>query len=133
MPNETQAGVSRMDDSVVHDSMQIILHAGDARTISSKALTAATNGDIHLARELIEQAHEELLQAHQIHTDRIQSEAEGNCQEYSLLFAHAQDTLMTITSEVLLTKRLIGIVEGYNSRIESLEARLAKLENLKED
>jgi PTS system cellobiose-specific IIA component len=133
MPNDAQSGIKEMDESVVQDSMQIILHAGDARTIACKALEIAAAGNASQARELVEKAHKELLKAHHIHTDRIQSEAAGNGQEYTLLFAHAQDTLMTITSEISLTKRLIDAFDIYNSRIDRLEAELKELQEGKEN
>lgn len=133
MTSDTQNGTQEMDEAVVQDSMQIILHAGNARTIACKALEFAASGNTSKARELVDEAHEELLRAHHIHTNRIQSEAAGNSQEYTLLFAHAQDTLMTITSDITLTKRLIDAFEIYNSRIGELEMKIAELKDSKED
>ncbi|MEL7657189.1 MAG: PTS lactose/cellobiose transporter subunit IIA, partial [Bacillota bacterium] len=54
-------------------------------------------------------------------TDMIQGEARGEGIGYSLLFTHAQDTLMTINSELQLAKQLYHV-------FESLEKRIAKLE-----
>ena len=133
MPSDAQSSAQGMDESVVQDSMQIILHAGNARTIACKALEISAAGDTSRARELVEEAHKELLKAHHIHTDRIQSEAAGNSQGFTLLFAHAQDTLMTITSEISLTKRLVDAFDIYNSRIDRLEAELAELMEGKEN
>ena len=41
--------------------------------------------------------------------------------EYSLLFAHAQDTLMTIYSEINIAKQLLKIFKAYETRIAALE------------
>lgn len=54
-------------------------------------------------------------------TDAIQNETRGEKSEYSLLFAHAQDTLMTIYSEINIAKQLIKIFEVYENRISKLE------------
>ena len=50
----------------------------------------------------------------------------GETQTYSLLFAHAQDTLMTVYSEIHMTKQLLQIFEGYEQRIRALEEKIAK-------
>lgn len=46
--------------------------------------------------------------------------------EYSLLFAHAQDTLMTIYSEINIAKQLLKIFKAYETRIAALENRNVK-------
>ena len=47
--------------------------------------------------------------AHRVQTDAIQGSIGGETQAYSLLFAHAQDTLMTVYSEIHMTKQLLLI------------------------
>ena len=59
--------------------------------------------------------------APQVQTDAIQSETRGETCEYSLLFAHAQDTLMTIYSEINIAKQLIKIFESFDKRLSALE------------
>ena len=56
-------------------------------------------------------------------TDKIQAETSGEPSVYSLLFAHAQDTLMTTNSEIVLTKGLIDVFEGYERRLAALEGK----------
>lgn len=69
-------------------------------------------------------ASKEITKAHKIQTDAIQDEAAGEEKsEYSLLFAHAQDTLMTIMSEINLAKQIISISKTVDSRISALEAK----------
>ncbi len=41
--------------------------------------------------------------------------------EYSLIFAHAQDTLMTIYSEINIAKQMIKIFESWEKRLKRLE------------
>ena len=43
--------------------------------------------------------------------DKIQSQVSGESMEYSLLFVHAQDTVMTITTELRMTQKLLPIVK----------------------
>ena len=52
---------------------------------------------------------------------QIQGETRGEESEYSLLFAHAQDTLMTIYSEINIAKQLLKIFKSYDARIAALE------------
>lgn len=114
-----------MDEKTVSSSMEIILHAGDARLHTKEALEAVARGDLAAARERMAAAHAEITQAHRVQTDVIQVEAEGERLEYSVLFTHAQDTLMTVNSEIVLAKQLLGVFEAYDARIAALEAKLA--------
>ncbi len=90
-------------------AMQIILHAGNARTEANHALDCIKTKEFSKAREFIKKAHEEVLLAHKEQTNIIQNEASGKHYESCLLFTHAQDTLMTIMTELNLTEHLIEI------------------------
>lgn len=113
-----------MDEKVVSNAMEIILHAGDARVACKEALEEVAKFDIEAARAKMETAHTEITEAHRVQTDAIQGEARGEKLEYSLLFTHAQDTLMTINSEINVTKQLIGVFDAYEQRLAALEAKL---------
>ena len=93
------------NNPLIQVSMQIILYAGDARNDADTALNAAENGNFK--------------EAHQAQTDIVQAEMAGTNYEPCLLFSHAQDTLMTITSEIKFTKRLITLYRRLDQ--ESLE------------
>jgi len=110
-----------MNEETVKTSMEIILHAGDARTLVHKALKAISENDLELAAAELASAKEEIVKAHKVHTAMIQTEASGKEIEYSLLFTHAQDTLMTINSELTLAKELLKIFESVDQRIAKLE------------
>ncbi len=112
-------------DGTTQDAMQIILHAGDARAELKKAYECVSAGDIEGARDAIAAADEKIVQAHHIQTEDIQAAIRGEKQDYSLLFAHAQDTLMTIYSEIIVAKQLIKVFESYERRISALEQRLS--------
>ena len=115
-------------EQIVQHAMQIILHAGDARKHCMDALKAIESYDFALAEVEIKQANEEIVQAHRIQTDAITAETSGEDGEYSVLFAHAQDTLLTIYSEINIAKRMLAIFKAYDRRIEQLESRLEREE-----
>ena len=81
-------------DQVSAEAMQIIMSAGDARVSCNDALKAIAEGNVESARELIKKAEGQIAEAHHVQTDAIQGSIGGETQAYSLLFAHAQDTLM---------------------------------------
>ena len=83
-----------MDERSLNSSMNIIMHAGDARSAIMTALKTAREGDKEKALELLEEAKKNLLDAHKIQTQLIQEEMQGNPCEFSLLLVHSQDHLM---------------------------------------
>ncbi|OOM73701.1 lichenan-specific phosphotransferase enzyme IIA component [Clostridium puniceum] len=110
-----------MNEENVQSAMQIILNAGDARVDCKQALDAIAEANISLANEKLKDAQAKITIAHKVQTDAIQGETGGKKSEYSLLFAHAQDTLMTIYSEINIAKQLVKIFESYEARISALE------------
>ena len=76
-----------MDTEITQVAMQIILHAGDARTQLEKALGEAEDGNFHKVDQLMEEA-----------------------RDNSMLFTHAQDTMMTIQCELRITQHIIKIL-----------------------
>lgn len=92
-------------------SMQVILHAGNARTFVIDALTGLNNEKPNFQKidEDLKKAHDEITKAHNRQTDMIQHESQGEFIPFSVLFSHAQDTLMTIQSELILVEKLVPI------------------------
>lgn len=110
-----------MSEQVIQSAMSIILHAGDARVDCKAALDAIAELNLELAAEKLKDAQSKITEAHKVQTDAIQGETRGEESEYSLLFAHAQDTLMTIYSEINIAKQLLKIFTAYEKRIAALE------------
>lgn len=106
---------------VVEAAMKIILAAGDAREDNLLAIQSIKNSDLVAAKEHYKCAEKEIVEAHKVQTNQIQEEVRGKKSEYSLLFAHAQDTMMTINSEILLTKAFMEVFESFDQRIKQLE------------
>lgn len=110
-----------MSEELIQNSMKIILHAGDARLNCKKSLEAIAAFDFQKAKELLALANDDIRLAHMVQTDEIQQEARGEGEGYSILFAHAQDTLMTVYSEINIAKQLILIFESFDKRIKKIE------------
>lgn len=91
-------------------AMQIILHAGDARTLIMKAVNlVCEHDDINAAQDCLKEAKKLLEKGHQIQTDYIQKTVANENQKPCLLFNHAQDTLMVIYSEQLMVKNMLKL------------------------
>lgn len=103
-------------------SMQMILHAGDARNEVMKALACCEEEHYPLAVSLLEKANEKIVEAHKLQTETVQKEAQGEVPFYSMLFAHAQDTLMTVKSEYEIAKRLVRIFKRLDEKIDGKKA-----------
>ncbi|MEH7481307.1 PTS lactose/cellobiose transporter subunit IIA [Neobacillus drentensis] len=110
-----------ISEKTAENAMQIILHAGDARVHCMNVLKAIETSNFEKAKEQMKLANDEIVKAHRIQTDAISGETQGETGDYSVLFAHAQDTLMTIYSEINIAKRMIKIFEAYDARLTKLE------------
>jgi PTS system cellobiose-specific IIA component len=104
-------------------ALEIIMKAGDARLLVSEALKAAAEGSFTEVDKKLDEAKRQLAAAHRMQTDIVQSEGEGKKHEHTLLFIHAQDTLMTIYSEMNMVRQLKGIFERFDNRIAVLERK----------
>ena len=102
-----------MNNELIKPAMEILTFAGDARLSAKNALLAVQKQDFSEARKCLDEAKKEIVKAHSAQTKIIQDEARGKEYEYCMLFNHAQDTLMTINSEVELVSSLIDTFEVY--------------------
>ncbi|TFJ91263.1 PTS lactose/cellobiose transporter subunit IIA [Lentibacillus salicampi] len=94
-------------------SMNIILHAGNAKGYLHESLQLAKNGEFEQIDSKIKQATEELLNAHKIQTKFIQEDAEETMENIPVILVHAQDHLMTVMSEKQL---IIELIEMYRKQ-----------------
>lgn len=88
-------------------SMNIILHAGNAKGYLHEALQDARNDEFEPVDGKIKQASNELLQAHKIQTKFLQDDAKEKIDSVSVILVHAQDHLMTVMSERDLIQEMI--------------------------
>ena len=97
-------------------AIEVVMNAGDGRMKIDEALAAMADGDLEGAGELLKEAEALVVKAHNAQTELIQSQVGGENMEYSLLFIHAQDTIMTINTELRMTKKLLPIIKMLMER-----------------
>ena len=112
---------------VSEQALAIIMSAGDARTIAKEAFDEIVAGNFEHAEELMHQADRKQVEAHNVQTMMIQGDIRGGDEKmgYYVLFAHAQDTLMTIQTELNMTRSMLKLARAYDARSRALEAKLA--------
>ncbi|PZN12803.1 MAG: PTS lactose/cellobiose transporter subunit IIA [Bacillota bacterium] len=91
--------------------MQLIVHAGNARSAGMEAIQHAKEGRYEAARAALQEAGEELARAHQVQTALIQREAAGERVNMSLLMVHAQDHMMNAMTVKDLAAELVELYE----------------------
>jgi len=98
---------------------EIVNSAGMAKGLAYEALGEAEKGNFKKAENLLKEADEALLSAHNIQTDIIQAEVNGERITPSVLFVHSQDHLMTAIEAKTLIE---GMIKMYK-RINKLEKK----------
>ncbi len=100
--------------------LQIIVISGDAKSHAYEAIEKAKAGDAQGARESLEAARKELIEAHQYQTDMIISN-DGKPVPADMLAAHAQDHMMCASTVIDLAGELCLLYET----VRGLEALVA--------
>lgn len=95
------------------DALQIILHAGNAKSSALMAIDAAHDGDFEKASAHMEDARVEMHEAHEYQFNLIKEEAAGNSIELNIILVHAQDHL---TMAILASELAERFVELYQSQ-----------------
>ncbi|MGN1277465.1 MAG: PTS lactose/cellobiose transporter subunit IIA [Floccifex sp.] len=96
-----------MEKDINQISFEIIAYAGQARSFAFQALQEAKNHNYQQAQELLKQASESSVKAHQAQTDLLFDEMNGNQNEVNVLLVHSQDHLMTSMLAQELIEELI--------------------------
>ena len=96
---------------------EIVNSAGTAKGLAYEALSEAEKGNFEKAENLLKEADEALLSAHNVQTEIIQAEVNGKGITPSILFVHSQDHLMTAIEAKTLIE---GMIKMYK-RIDKLE------------
>lgn len=91
-------------------AMQIIMLAGDGRNIINEAVEEMEKGYGEKVEFLLKEAKKKIVEAHRLQTEVIQKTLMDEEFNPSLLFIHAQDTLMTIYSEWNLVGHLCRLL-----------------------
>ncbi len=90
-------------------AMELVGNAGESRSLSFEALALAKEGKFDEAEEKIKEAKEKMLRAHEIQTQLICKEADGEEFKMGLIMVHAQDHLMCSILARELMQELINI------------------------
>lgn len=97
-------------------AMKVIMHAGEARKYCNDAINALCEDEQELYQKWMEVARQEIILAHNLQTETIQATIECTDQAVTLLFIHAQDTLMTINSEINLAGHLYKLYQKLSDK-----------------
>lgn len=106
-------------EKVYELAFNIIVHAGESRSLSSEAMDASENYDFEKAEELLQKANEEFLKCHEVQTDMLTREANGEENEINVILIHSQDHLTMATMAMDNAKRWIKI----NKKLQKLEEK----------
>ena len=109
-----------MDDSKYEIGFKIILHAGDAKSKAMDAISCANEYQFDKARVLIKEAQRELKSAHQVQTDIMAKEANGNGTDLNILLVHSQDHLIMAMMSIENARQMVIL----NEKIMNLEQQI---------
>lgn len=99
-----------MDNEQIYETaFQIIVHAGESRSLSSEAIDSIERYDFNKAEELLEKANQEFLECHKIQTDLLTAEANGESSEVNIILVHSQDHLTMATMAMDNAKRYMNV------------------------
>lgn len=107
-------------ETLVESAMNMILHAGNARSNILNAIESAKKNDFKNANLLMENANKELVLAHKQQTTIIQENISKDVEPNCLLFTHAQDTFMCVSSEYSFSRQIIDLYEIIYKKQENV-------------
>ena len=91
--------------------MEIIVNAGQSRSLCFEALHAARQGNIDEAKSLLREADGYARQAHKMQTKLIEQDAGEDRQPMTLIMVHAQDHLMNSLLARELSEEIIHLYQ----------------------
>ena len=115
--NKTEGGEEQMEQLEMQ-IMNIIINAGDCKNHAYMALNKVNEGQYEEADKEMQLANDALAKAHDSQTEMLQKEAAGEKIDFSILFVHAQDHLMTAISEKNLIEQIIELRKVVNTLIK---------------
>ncbi|WJV53848.1 PTS lactose/cellobiose transporter subunit IIA [Prodigiosinella aquatilis] len=91
--------------------MEIIVNAGQARSLCFEALHAAREGDFEQAQALLKESDTFSRMAHRVQTELIEEDAGEGKMPMTLIMVHAQDHLMTAILARELIEEMIALYQ----------------------
>ena len=105
-------GEKSMEESMTEQIvMELVVNSGNARSTAMEAIEVAKKGKIEDAKQMIEEAREQINGAHNFQTKLIQDEIAGQAAPMSLIMCHGQDHLMTAMVVIDLAEQIIALYE----------------------
>lgn len=95
--------------------MGLIINGGNAKSSAFEAIHAAKTGDFDLAQKKLKEADQFLVDAHNVQTQMLTNEANGQHAQVNLLMVHAQDHIMN----AITFRDLAGEIVDLYSKIET--------------
>lgn len=96
--------------------MEIIVNAGEARSLCYEALAQARKEDTEKAKDLLKQAKECLNRAHLTQTQLIEADQGEGKVPMTLVMVHAQDHLMTTILAHELATEMIALHDKMSEK-----------------
>ena len=101
-------------DEVNTKAMEMIVAAGEARTALNNALDSLMEDKYEECDVLMEEARKKITESHTAQTKVLQQTIADEEFRPNILFTHAQDTLMTVMSEINVGKQLVRLYKKVN-------------------
>lgn len=95
---------------VENEIMQIIVYAGNARSLAMQSIQAAKKGQQQAAAQAMKEADTHLKEAHHTHAHILSTAADENKSvELTLFMVHGEDHLMSAVTTIDLAKEILGV------------------------
>ena len=101
-----------MDETKYAKAFELIMNAGNAKSLALMAVESAREFDFEEAQKQLKESQQEFHLAHQAQSDMIQGEANGNPVELNIVLVHAQDHLM---DAMVVKDMAVEFVELYRT------------------
>lgn len=98
-------------------AVNIIANAGESKSFSLTAVDTAKTGKIAEAKELLKQANEALIAAHQEHTALLVKEANNGKLDLTFLIVHASNHLSVADISYEFAMRIIEMYELFAGKL----------------
>lgn len=98
-------------ENLAQNIMELIFYAGNAKSMALQAVMKAEDNELEAAKNLLNDAKLEIHKAHEIQTDLMTREIQGEPIEKTILLIHSQDHFMAANTTIELGERLLKLHE----------------------
>jgi PTS system cellobiose-specific IIA component len=106
----------KLSQEMIMIATEVIIHAGNARYSIGEAINALENDQYDHMEAHIQEAENEVTEAHRIQTETLQSEARGEDVYVSFLWVHAQDSLMAAMIELRNFQMMLRMIKKLEKK-----------------